>query len=187
MFRKFRQVLTITLGLSVGVVMARAGSWVSLRDDGIHEPSNPGLEVLQEPSEALSGLSRDGAGNKVNWTRAITEGQIKPRHNLANTPGSEEVHETTIVFAQTNHMPLVLFPHKPHTEWLSCANCHDQIFPREAGRTPVDMLDILNGQYCGQCHGAVSFPLTECNRCHSVPQDSPQARELLKGRVFVLP
>ena len=27
---------------------------------------------------------------------------------------------------------------------------------------------ILQGEYCGQCHGAVAFPLTQCLRCHSV-------------------
>jgi hypothetical protein len=30
------------------------------------------------------------------------------------------------------------------------------------------MNQILHGEQCGLCHGAVSFPLTECNRCHSV-------------------
>ena len=29
------------------------------------------------------------------------------------------------------------------------------------------MGNILDGEYCGICHGAVSFPLTECDRCHN--------------------
>jgi hypothetical protein len=32
---------------------------------------------------------------------------------------------------------------------------------------------VLSGEKCGLCHGAVAFPLTECNRCHSVQRDSP--------------
>ena len=32
----------------------------------------------------------------------------------------------------------------------------------------ISMAKILDGEYCGVCHGAVSFPLTECDRCHSI-------------------
>jgi c(7)-type cytochrome triheme protein len=69
-------------------------------------------------------------------------------------------------------LPLVLFPHRPHTEWLDCNNCHDKIFVKKVDANPVNMFAILSGQYCGQCHGAVAFPLTECNRCHSVPRST---------------
>jgi hypothetical protein len=31
------------------------------------------------------------------------------------------------------------------------------------------MFNILNGEQCGRCHGAVSFPVAEqCKLCHSV-------------------
>jgi c(7)-type cytochrome triheme protein len=65
-------------------------------------------------------------------------------------------------------MPVVLFPHKRHTEWLDCSNCHDKLFKEEIGASHISMFQILAGEQCGVCHGAVSFPLTECNRCHSV-------------------
>jgi c(7)-type cytochrome triheme protein len=64
----------------------------------------------------------------------------------------------------------VLFPHRPHTEWLDCENCHDKLFKKKAGETPINMFQVLQGEYCGRCHGAVAFPLTECRRCHSVPR-----------------
>ena len=73
-----------------------------------------------------------------------------------------------IIMEKTGEMPLVLFPHRPHTEWLDCNNCHDKIFIKKVDANPINMLAILSGNYCGQCHGAVAFPLTECNRCHSV-------------------
>jgi ribosomal protein L40E len=38
----------------------------------------------------------------------------------------------------------------------------------------MSMFAILQGEFCGRCHGAVSFPLTECRRCHSVPQNPPK-------------
>ena len=47
-----------------------------------------------------------------------------------------------------------------HTEWLDCTNCHDKLFLPKAGATPVNMFAVLQGEYCGRCHGAVSFPLT---------------------------
>jgi hypothetical protein len=39
----------------------------------------------------------------------------------------------------------------------------------------ISMERILEGEFCGVCHGAVSFPLTECNRCHSVLRDAVPA------------
>ena len=75
----------------------------------------------------------------------------------------------TAALPDTATLRMVLFPHDIHTAWLECSNCHPKIFAEKAGATPVNMLAILQGEYCGRCHGAVSFPLTECNRCHSVP------------------
>ena len=67
----------------------------------------------------------------------------------------------------TGSIPRVLFPHKPHTQWMSCEACHDRIFVPQVDANPINMGKILEGEYCGLCHGAVSFPLTECNRCHN--------------------
>ena len=47
-----------------------------------------------------------------------------------------------------------------------------QTFVEKAGANKLNMQAILNGEQCGLCHGAVAFPLTECNRCHSVPNES---------------
>lgn len=40
-----------------------------------------------------------------------------------------------IIFKNTGSMPFVRFPHLPHTEWLTCANCHPAIFLPRKGRT----------------------------------------------------
>ena len=114
-------------------------------------------------------LPADTAGNHVNWVKALRDGYIEPRTNIM--PGTEiQMLDSEILMTDTATMPLVLFPHKPHTEWLDCTNCHEGIFASEAGATPVNMFAILQGEYCGRCHGAVAFPLTECSRCHSVPR-----------------
>ena len=157
-----------------------AGVWTRLAEDEIHDPENRALSSLQEPQEALSVLHPDTAGNMVNWVEALQQGQINPRHALNDPDHVPEELDSKVLLKDTSYMPMVLFPHKPHTQWLSCDNCHEKIFRSEIGATDISMFQILQGESCGQCHGAVAFPLTECNRCHSVPHDSPQARRLLQ-------
>ena len=64
-------------------------------------------------------------------------------------------------------MPDVVYPHKQHTEWLDCSNCHPDVFIPKKGADQISMAAILLGQKCGVCHGKVAFPVTECKRCHS--------------------
>jgi c(7)-type cytochrome triheme protein len=160
-------------GAACLLLAASAGAdWKPLAVDGVHDADNPALSLLQEPYEALSRLPPDTAGNQVRWVRALEEGYIEPRtHVLPET--KIEVLDLDIIMPRTGSAKYVRFPHRAHTEWLDCSNCHDAIFKAEAGATPVTMLMILSGEYCGRCHGAVAFPLTECDRCHSVATDTP--------------
>lgn len=138
-----------------------------MRKDGLHDPHGPGVKQLQEPQEALSKLPPDTTGNMVRWVRAIETGVIKPRPSLK--PGVQaNILDQDVLLDLRGSMPIVLFPHKRHTEWLDCANCHDSVFKKQTGATQLSMFQILAGEQCGICHGAVSFPLTECDRCHSV-------------------
>jgi c(7)-type cytochrome triheme protein len=75
--------------------------------------------------------------------------------------------DLVIVMEVKGSMPNVAFPHKEHTVWLECANCHDAIFKPLKGANPMSMAEIMLGQKCGVCHGSVAFPVTECRRCHS--------------------
>ncbi len=144
-----------------------APGWKALTNDEVHDPTSPAIGILQEPATALALLPSDTSGNRVSWIRALRERYIQPRTNIY--PETEiKVLDMDIIMELTGEMPLVRFPHKPHTEWLDCDNCHDKIFIEKVGANPVNMFAILAGEYCGRCHGAVAFPLTECNRCHSV-------------------
>ena len=146
-------------------------SWQPLSNDQLHDPESPAIELLQEPATALSQLPPDSVGNKVSWIRALRERYIEPRTNIFPET-SIEILDMDIVMERTGELPMVLFPHKPHTEWLDCVNCHDKIFIEKVDANPINMLAILSGEYCGRCHGAVAFPLTECKRCHSVVRSS---------------
>lgn len=141
-----------------------------LAKDGLHDPALPAVEMLQEPSDVLGALPSTTSGNMVDWNEAVRGGYINPRATLREQ-GEVEILDLDIYFPTTAGADVVRFPHLEHTQWLSCNNCHPKPFAREAGKTPVNMLQILTGEYCGRCHGAVSFPLTECSRCHSVSRD----------------
>jgi c(7)-type cytochrome triheme protein len=159
----------IHAAMAAGPVHGTARYWLPLAQDELHDPSIAALNLLQNPIAALSKLPPDGFGNQVDWVKALENGDIKPRGNIRSNSGIK-VLDLNVLRKNTGEMDMVLFPHKQHTEWMACSNCHEQIFKSKAGATKFSMLDILNGEYCGRCHGAVAFPLTECKRCHNVPR-----------------
>lgn len=161
--------LLLVLGIAAPALLAE--TWIPLENDGLHDPSNPAIQWLQDPEQALSVLASDTAGNKVDWVLAVRQRQIDPRTSL-NGKRVPEKHETSIVMSNTLNYPFVLFPHEAHNLWMSCEMCHDDIFKPEIDANPITMSKILDGEYCGVCHGAVSFPLTECNRCHSLIEEA---------------
>lgn len=160
--------LLLVLGIaaaSIGVYGQDRG-WLPLSKDQVHDPTSPALKVLQQPAEALSKLPPDSAGNLVRWVQALESGAINPRTNVF--PETKvNVLDQDVMLNKNGSMPMVKFPHRQHTLWLDCANCHEHLFKSKAGATKISMLQILNGEQCGLCHGAVAFPLTECSRCHN--------------------
>lgn len=147
------------------------GEAVPLAEDGIRDPTNPAIKSLQDPAEALADFPRDSKGI-LDWVKVLDQGLIDPRKGLH---GEEQMFpvDFDIIFKNTGSMPNVRFPHRQHTEWLTCANCHPLIFLPQKGGNPVNMAAIIEGRYCGVCHGKVAFPPTmNCGRCHSVPRQS---------------
>lgn len=161
------------LALAASCVVA-AGEWAPLARDGLHDPKSPAVKLLQQPGDALSRLTPDTTGNQVRWPVALEKGEIKPREKLRETT-QVQILDQDILLNLKGGMPIVRFPHKLHTLWLDCTNCHDGLFKKETGATKLSMLKILEGEQCGVCHGAVAFPLTECYRCHSIPRLKSEA------------
>lgn len=142
-----------------------------LAQDGIHDPANPALPSLQNPSESMAEFPKDRRG-EVQWVEALNQGVISPRAFLDGDEGEGEPlleMDLDIIMKNTAQMPHVRFPHLAHTRWLACSNCHSRIFVPQAGANPISMEKILKGEYCGRCHDKVSFALWACERCHSVP------------------
>lgn len=160
------------LVLWVIAVSCTGAAWLPIENDGVHDPAAPGVRLLQQPSEALRVLPPDTAGNQVRWVEALEKKAINPRERLfSKLP--VQIRDDDILLNLNGGMPIVRFPHRAHTLWLDCVNCHDHLFKAQAGANKLSMFAILQGEQCGVCHGAVSFPLTECSRCHSVARNGP--------------
>jgi c(7)-type cytochrome triheme protein len=140
-------------------------------EDGIHDPKNDGTHELQAPRSAFDALPRSNAGNRINWVAALEEKRIAPRWDRADPKVSGLVLDFNIVREVKGSMPDVVYPHKQHTEWLDCSNCHPAIFIPQKGANQISMASILLGEKCGVCHGKVAFPVSECRLCHSKKKD----------------
>ena len=63
----------------------------------------------------------------------------------------------------------VVFPHWFHRVRFRCKVCHGDLgFKFEAGGNQINMVKIIDGQYCGACHnGEIAWAVENCNLCHS--------------------
>ena len=136
-------------------------------EDGIHDPTVDSAQMLQPPLQGMSGLTRSAFGNNTNWVNSLETKKIIPRWDRADANAEGMVMDVNIVRVPRGSMPDVVFPHKQHTEWLDCSNCHPAIFVPQKGANQMSMAAILLGQKCGVCHGKVAFPISECKLCHS--------------------
>lgn len=137
--------------------------------DRAYDPDNPGLPSLQKPHEALAGFRLDRAG-LIDWSEALAQGRIAPR---ARVDGKDFAapFDLDVTMRNTKEMPWVRFPHRAHSAWLDCANCHPAPFAERAGSATITMERIFRGETCGMCHGKVAFVAwNNCELCHSLPQ-----------------
>ncbi len=71
--------------------------------------------------------------------------------------------------AEKEGMPPAIFPHWFHRIRFRCKVCHADLgFKFKAGGSGIDMLKIIDGQFCGACHnGEIAWSVENCNLCHS--------------------
>lgn len=69
----------------------------------------------------------------------------------------------------------VVFPHWFHRVRFRCKVCHADLgFQFKAGGNQINMLKIIDGQFCGACHnGELAWPVENCNLCHSAKPNTP--------------
>ena len=157
------------------------GKAVPIAEDGIHDPTNiTAMFGLQLPEVAMGQFPRDSAG-LTDWVQTLRKGHIEPRSDKDGLESPLKPIDLDIVFPNTGAMPKVLFPHRAHTEWLACKNCHPAIFVKKKGANSFKMTDVLQGKYCGVCHGKIAFaPTRNCMRCHSVANSTNATKSTAK-------
>jgi len=69
----------------------------------------------------------------------------------------------------------VVFPHWFHRVRYRCKVCHADLgFKFKAGGNDINMLKIINGEYCGACHnGEIAWSVDNCDLCHSAKPKTP--------------
>lgn len=68
-----------------------------------------------------------------------------------------------------------VFPHWFHRIRFRCKVCHADLgFKFKAGGNEIDMVKIIDGQYCGACHnGSIAWSVENCDLCHSGKPRTP--------------
>jgi len=78
-------------------------------------------------------------------------------------------------FSDAAGMRPVVFPHWFHRIRYRCKVCHADLgFKFKAGGNQVNMVKVIDGQFCGACHnGEVAWNIENCNMCHSAKPGTP--------------
>lgn len=138
--------------------------------------------------ELIKTIPQDNGGY-ADMMAAFNKGLIKPRPGLKDAK-VKEVSEDVVELIPEGKLQLS-FSHKPHTVWLGCGSCHKhpKLFKMKAGGDKISMDTMADGQFCGFCHGKVSFPVAgECQRCHlKLKKGKPKkvAKTVVGNIVFV--
>ena len=78
-------------------------------------------------------------------------------------------------YSDEAEMRPVVFPHWFHRVRFRCKVCHADLgFKFEAGGNEINMLKIIDGEYCGACHdGDIAWSVENCDLCHSGTPGTP--------------
>lgn len=93
-------------------------------------------------------------------------------------------------FSDEAGMRPVVFPHWFHRIRFRCKVCHGDLgFKFEAGGNQINMLKIIDGEYCGACHnGDVAWSIENCDLCHSgVPETPTQVHHSTVQKLVAAP
>lgn len=101
---------------------------------------------------------------------------------LLGTPAARAEYGDVVMnnFSTAAGMRPVVFPHWFHRARFRCKVCHGDLgFKFEAGGNQVNMVKIIDGQYCGACHdGGLAWSVENCSLCHAgVPGMATQVHE----------
>ena len=117
----------------------------------------------------------DRFGN-IDWLELKRRGVFSPIASIDKSSADVTI-DTNILFESLDpSIDFVMFSHKVHSTWIKCDTCHPSIFKPEVGANDIRVKDLVEGKFCGHCHGKVSFALADCMRCHNHPRDKAGGR-----------
>ena len=160
----------------------RVLGWQLLSNAEVRDTSNDSFTALQPARVALSDkcFTATNFGNGIDWVKGLDDQCIKPRYQKSDPEVEPVVMDLDMKKVTPTSMGDRVFPHEAHTKWLYCSNCHPRIFKPLKDSNKMNMTGILNGKWCGTCHGKVAFPVVgqTCKKCHSIakPADYEPAR-----------
>ena len=90
---------------------------------------------------------------------------------MGAAPGAHAEYGDVVInnYSDAAGMRPVVFPHWFHRVRFRCKVCHADLgFQFKAGGNEINMLKIIDGQFCGSCHnGELAWSAENCNLCHS--------------------
>lgn len=111
----------------------------------------------------------DRYGN-IDWLELKERRVFSPVVSL-DEGAKDEIRDNLILFESANSgLKNVLFSHKVHSTWIGCSTCHPAVFKAKLGGNAIKMRAMARGEFCGHCHGKVSFRFADCTRCHNTPK-----------------
>lgn len=122
-----------------------------------------------------AGTGEQGAGKGMRWRAvALAAGVLA----LSGAPGGARAEYGDVVmnnYSDAAGMRPVIFPHWFHRIRFRCKVCHSDLGIRfKAGGNEINMLKIIDGQFCGACHnGSVAWSVENCDLCHTAKPGTP--------------
>lgn len=96
---------------------------------------------------------------------------------LANMQPAHAEYGDVVInnYSDAAGMRPAVFPHWFHRIRFRCKVCHADLgFKFKAGGNEINMVKIIDGQYCGACHnGNIAWSVENCNLCHSGKPGTP--------------
>jgi c(7)-type cytochrome triheme protein len=110
----------------------------------------------------------------------------------AAAPGAHAEYGDVVMnnYSDAAGMRPVVFPHWFHRVRFRCKVCHADLgFQFKAGGNQINMLKIIDGQFCGACHnGQLAWSAENCNLCHAGKPGTPtQVHESTLHKLGVAP
>lgn len=125
-------------------------------------------ELNEKFRDFADGLPTAQFGNRIDWSAALADGEIKPVKDLSGTKlRPPAMLQKDINLGTTAPRSKVAFSHEKHVSEMDCSTCHPEIFNVKKKGTQLFSMELnLYGQFCGVCHVRVAFPMNDCRRCH---------------------